>query len=95
MWKIVLKSVDAVVMKNSEFDVSPWDGKADSWNPESHAIFKDLIGQKAQSVQISDQKEVYKIGWKAWTLDHLKFATKGKIVITFEPEIDGWNNHQK
>lgn len=74
--KVILKSVDAVVVKNSSWDVSE--------DFKDNAQYKDLVGQKAQSVQISDWKDLYKIGGKDGTYNNLPFAKAGKITISFE-----------
>ena len=81
--KIILKSVPAVVIKNSTFDVSPPE-KAWDWDPATHEVYKDLIWKKAQSVVISDQKASYKVWWADWKFADLPFWKAWKIVITFE-----------
>lgn len=81
MWKtITLVEKPAVVMKKSE------------WTPDE--TFKDnktywpLVGQKCESIQISDQKELYKIGWIAWSFDDISFGSTGTIKVTFEPNFN-------
>ena len=84
--KVVLKEIPVVVMKNTTFKVKAWDGNPDSWNPADHEVFGQLIGQDAQSVQLSDWKDVYKLAWAKGQFDDLTFGQRGKILMTFYPE---------
>jgi len=83
--KIVIKSLPAVVIKNSTFDLKApektWD-----WDFKTHDFYKQFeVGQKMQSVKISDQKNEYSIADIDWALNHLSFWTPWKIVVSFEP----------
>jgi hypothetical protein len=82
--KVLLKEANAIVFKNSTFDVKPWDWKPESWDPSTHDFYKDHIWKKCQSLQISDQKEIFKVAWIEWQFDELTFWTPWKITITFE-----------
>jgi len=84
MAKIILKSSPAVVMKNSTFTVKPAEKEWD-WDPTTHEVYKNFIWQEVQTIQISDQKEIYKIWWKLWSFDNVPFGTPWRLVISFEP----------
>lgn len=80
MQQIIISSKDAVVIKNSKWEVN-------KEIADSSSRFKE--GEKMQSVQISDWKNIYKISEETDLLDHLPFGVIWKIKIVFEiPEYD-------
>lgn len=76
---IQIKKVVGFVSKNSSWDVGEDMAKYPAW--------ADKIGQRFQSVQITDEKgTIHKLSAPDGQLKHLPFWTTGKIVILFEQD---------
>lgn len=78
--KIVqVKKVTAFVNKNSSWDV--WEDMS------KYPAWADKIGQRYQSVQITDEKgTIHKISAPDGQLNHLNFWKTWKIIILFEQD---------
>ena len=76
--RIVLRKLPASVIKNSTWNVDEQMSNNDT--------YKDLVWKKAQSVQITDQKDIYKVWGAEWMFNHLPFWTMGEIQIVFIPK---------